>query len=553
MPKGGNGNGNNTIRGNWKDNVLDGTPFDDVILGFGGNDILNGLAGNDRLEGGEGNDQLFGGDDDDTLLGELGDDLLHGGAGLDNLDGGDGADQLFGEEGDDTLLGGLGADLLHGGSGGDTLDGGEGDDQLYGGADDDTLLGGAGNDLLDAGTGIDTGDGGDGFDTAVLSGARDLYTVTQIDAATVELSGPDGTVTYTNVESFQFADMTQSFDEVIVPRLPNLSTSDLTVNGTVFGPDDVIEISFVVTSDGIADAIGANAAQVLSPEPFLIYGYGFYEFDLGTMETGTSQTLSLTLETRYLAPGTYYIGAIADFDGWPGPDGWPEPGIINGFIEESDETDNLTGWHMIVVEEARYNLSLDAVFQTPGSDLDLNDGATLNLEFDITNSSNTGTANYRITTVLSEDGTLSPDDAVIGSTEGTLAHGDSATVQGSYAVAEQLPAGDYQVISYVEWLGPETEMTEDDNVLAGPAVTFIGGTTYGTEGADVMAGSAADDILLAFGGDDTVLWSPGYDYADGGDGVDTADFSGLPPSDRGLRRQLGRAGCGGSLLRPGGQ
>ena len=141
MPKGGNGNGNGngTIRGNWKDNVLDGTEFDDLILGFGGNDVLNGLAGNDTLEGGEG------------------DDVLNGGEG------------------------------------------------------DDVLLGGTGNDVLDAGPGFDFGDGGEGTDTAVLSGARDDYTVTQIDAATVELAGPEGTVTYTNVEVFRFADLDAEF------------------------------------------------------------------------------------------------------------------------------------------------------------------------------------------------------------------------------------------------------------------------------------------------------------------------------------------------------
>ena len=434
---------------------------------------------------------------------------------------------LDGTEFDDVILGFEGNDILNGLAGNDTLEGDEGDDQLFGGEGDDTLLGGTGNDVLDAGPGFDFGDGGEGTDTAVLSGARDDYTVTQIDAATVELAGPEGTVTYTNVEVFRFADLTQSFAEVLVPRLPNLATSDLMVNGTVFGPDDLIEISFVLTSNGVADAVDATASQVMSPVPSLVYGYGFFEFDVGTMETGTSQTLSLTLQAGYFEPGTYYVGAIADFDGWPGPDGWPEPGIINGYIEESDETDNLTGWHMIVIEAPSYNLSLDGAFMTPGTDLDLNGGALLNLEFDVTNHSNTGTANYRITTVLSADDTLSEEDEVIGAVEGLLPNGDSATVGVSHAVDGNLAPGEYHVISYLEWLGPEGETTEADNFATAGTVTFVGGITTGTAGDDVLQGTVADDEIRALGGNDTILWSGGVDLVDGGEGFDTGDFSGV--------------------------
>lgn len=56
------------IKGNRKNNTLDGTEEDDDILGKGGNDKLNGLAGDDYLVGGDGKDKLTGGDGADSFV-----------------------------------------------------------------------------------------------------------------------------------------------------------------------------------------------------------------------------------------------------------------------------------------------------------------------------------------------------------------------------------------------------------------------------------------------------------------------------------------------------
>jgi Ca2+-binding RTX toxin-like protein len=94
-----------------------------------------------------------------------GNDQLYGGSGNDLLYGGDGNDTLYGDAGNDTLYGGTGNDSLSGGDNADLLYGDDGNDTLAGDAGNDTLYGGAGNDSLSGGDGNDTLSGDAGNDT----------------------------------------------------------------------------------------------------------------------------------------------------------------------------------------------------------------------------------------------------------------------------------------------------------------------------------------------------------------------------------------------------
>ncbi|HEU0097981.1 MAG TPA: calcium-binding protein, partial [Allosphingosinicella sp.] len=67
------------VVGTGADETLYGDYHDNVISGNGGNDRIEAGAGNDNLRGGDGNDQLFGDSDDDNL---------RGGRGVDSFDGG---------------------------------------------------------------------------------------------------------------------------------------------------------------------------------------------------------------------------------------------------------------------------------------------------------------------------------------------------------------------------------------------------------------------------------------------------------------------------------
>jgi len=103
---------NDTLFGNWLDNVLTGRSGNDTLDGFSGNDRLFGNLGNDLLRGGNGNDILNGDAGNDTLQGQSGNDTINAGMGDDILQGGMGNDRLVGNRGADTLVGGEGSDTF---------------------------------------------------------------------------------------------------------------------------------------------------------------------------------------------------------------------------------------------------------------------------------------------------------------------------------------------------------------------------------------------------------------------------------------------------------
>ena len=79
---------------------------------------------------------------------------------------------------------------------------GAGNDFVEGLSGDDELLGMAGNDTLN---------GGSNVDTAIVSGLRAAYTVTQTSTGVWSVAGPDGTDTLSNIEYLKFDDETKNY------------------------------------------------------------------------------------------------------------------------------------------------------------------------------------------------------------------------------------------------------------------------------------------------------------------------------------------------------
>ena len=106
---------------------------------------------------------------------------------------------IFGSGNDlyDGTLGSVGS--VYGNAGNDVILGGNAGEELFGNAGADILNGGGGDDLLD---------GGRNIDTAVFSGNRADYTITQTATGVFEVSGADGTDTLTTIEFAQFDDET---------------------------------------------------------------------------------------------------------------------------------------------------------------------------------------------------------------------------------------------------------------------------------------------------------------------------------------------------------
>lgn len=220
------GHGEDVLRGSDGNDLLEGGQGDDLLIGGAGNDVLDGGAGADVLIGGKGFDlasyasatsgvtvDLAGGApggaaagdflvDIEGLVGSSYDDQLFGSDNTNYLIGGAGNDVLEGRGGDDTLSGGEGADVLNGGEGIDTADyagsaapvtvnleqgtgsGGDAEGDLLSGIEivvgsggNDTLIGGNANETFIGGAGADSIEGGGGLDYADYVSSQSAVTV----------------------------------------------------------------------------------------------------------------------------------------------------------------------------------------------------------------------------------------------------------------------------------------------------------------------------------------------------------------------------------------
>jgi hypothetical protein len=520
-----------------------------------------------------------------------------------------------------------------GGSSSGVIKGNKRDNDLTGTSGDDIIQAQGGNDTITGLEGNDTIDGGSGSDTAIFSGLRTEYTVVQIDANTIEITGPDGTDTITNVEFFQFGDQTETFAEVVINPQANLAAGTLLIDDNMLDPGESLVANWSIASNGELDATATQATLVIATSPDMNAVVDTGEtVNTSALNSGDAVTLSASFAGDTLAPGTYYLAVVVD-DGnaldesnetdnvtnWvaftvaepeqnlsatglslsdveldPGESltaSWtisadgnldigatssslviataPDMGSVIGsggstavgslspgqsttvnlnidwdslapgtyyiaavaddgdLISETDETDNQTVWLSFTVAEPIYNLGLTGLsLDALQSDLDLKNGASLNVSYDVSNTGNFGDANFTVTTVLSTDGAISPDDLVIGTSTGSMALGQSATYSQSLTVDGSVLAGDYQVISSITWDDGVSEADLSDNTAALPtAVTLVGGLVTGTSGADTFVGTAASEIFDLGDGDDIVFGSTGDDDILGGAGFAPVDFS----------------------------
>ncbi len=148
------GSGDDILNGFGGDDWLHGGSGEDTIDGGDGHDLLVGAQDNDILIGGDGNDKIYGYDGDDELIAGIGgNDILYGGNGNDRLYGNGYSvwyspsqvtnTRLHGGAGDDYLFA-YNHDFSYGGAGDDTLTTGEwgyGNTYVIGrGAGHDTII-----------------------------------------------------------------------------------------------------------------------------------------------------------------------------------------------------------------------------------------------------------------------------------------------------------------------------------------------------------------------------------------------------------------------------
>lgn len=124
---------------------------------------------------------------------------------------------------DDLIFGRGGRDWLEGGGGNDILDGGDGDDDLLGGTGDDILIGGAGNDVLEGHTGVDLLDGGPGNDLIYSGRGVDIVMLRRGGGRDILLDGNVYTIGGANNVELDVIRVEPDIspDEVILQRRPD--------------------------------------------------------------------------------------------------------------------------------------------------------------------------------------------------------------------------------------------------------------------------------------------------------------------------------------------
>ena len=114
--------------------------------------------------------------------------------------------------------------------------------ELTGNAAANTLSGAGGNDRLIGNAGNDTIEGGEGFDTAVFSGLRSAYQLTQ-NGSVLTVIGPDGTDTLTSVERLRFDDL------ILTPNPPSITSNGAGSSATVTVQENTTAVTTVIATD----------------------------------------------------------------------------------------------------------------------------------------------------------------------------------------------------------------------------------------------------------------------------------------------------------------
>lgn len=132
--------------------------------------------------------------------------------------------------------------------------------QPVGGTDSIHLTGSAGDNTIKGSSQNDIVDGGDGTDTVVFSGAWADYTISKNGNTFTFAGGPGGTDEVTNVENFQFSNVT-----VAAADLLNVAPTDISLTGSNIA--DNAAANTVVGSLSVTDAnaaLGDTASYVLT-------------------------------------------------------------------------------------------------------------------------------------------------------------------------------------------------------------------------------------------------------------------------------------------------
>ena len=504
---------------------------------------------------------------DDAITGNNFGNVISGGDGADTLDG------LDGDGGNDSVEGGAGTDFLSGGAGNDELDGGNDADVFDDGQGDDTAIGGDGNDVFLYTGGLDDWDGSLGSDSADFDrfDAAIEVNLTAINEV-VTRDGPDLAPASGALRSLtQLSNIENVRGTIHHDRLQgdaganqlegNLGDDRLTGNE---GADILIGGAGIDTLDYSLET-GSSGVSVWMDSPGEEYGedtHGDTDILSGIENViGTDQADHVTGNA---ADNIIWGGAGDDYylDGLQGNDTiYGDEG--NDLILGGDDDDTLIGGagDDDVEGEAGDDLFIGHI--GPGSDT--YDGGA---DFDTVSYAGTSAgivvdlmreseqvsgADIDSDTLISVENIIggSGDDTMIGNEEDnsfsyfggfdtydggdgfdtvSFSQFDSAVLVDLSGAGEartrdrfDLRAGDARTIARIVGVESIIGSHYDDTLIGNEFDNIL----WGGEGNDILDGGMQNDAHMGGEGDDVFAntQANGSDLFDGGDGIDTLDYS----------------------------
>lgn len=417
---------------------------------------------------------------------------------------------LAGAETSDALVGAAGSDVLYGSIGDDVLLGGGGNDQLYGGHGDDQLVGGQGTDHLEGQGGNDTytwtrGDGNDSvLDLASTQGRTNIVVLRGLDPQDVTIQASqnaNGLGTNTNVVQFTIIDsgetlsVQSAYDDHYSDRAPVEFVFD---DGTRWTLGDVLRHSLPAPTAGHDVLLGT----ILDDLPDRLAGGAGDDFIIGregndVVEGGAGNDTLWNNGRQVSGPG----GAMqwtTDYVSTMGPDA---DVYVFGLGDGQDlvQDRNFSAGQDDTLRFKEGISPGDLVLAQRGADLvvgirDTTDEVTIQRFFE---------AQFQQALLGGE---------VNGFAVERFEFADG-TVWGAQEIADRA------------WAGTDAQ----DEFMGDGNANLMGGSAgddvlRGNNGSDSLAGGAGDDALHGGGGDDVLDGGAGDDTLDAGSGADIIRF-----------------------------
>ena len=509
-------------------NLLFGTPDSDVLDGAGGNDVVMGGGADDLLWGGEGDDYLDGQAGNDRLDGGLGDDILVGGRGNDTLIGGTGNNEAYGGSGSDSYAYTRGDGLLYIEDfdvDGEEDSGGEGGYGGYGGSG-----GGSYVDELVFGPGITLADlsfsrSGNNLVVTVAGGAGDVITLAGFDEN--RASGNRSIERFV----FQAGDVLELNDVWNSTEVSVVTNGDGHIEGTELN-DEVrggLQADELLGGEGNDRLVGGRG-----DDAYLIDDYDGDDVIVDSaldanlvVFTGsvTADELSLSVEGG-ISTIRFRDSSIV-LEGWDGTAASSAP--ISQFVFSDGSALSMVElfsrprgiWGTEQADVLNGAAGADDIHGLEGNDL-MQGGAGSDIYY---LEENSGQDTITDLSVLGQENTLVFADVT-----------DPETIRLTLNAAGQLvillEGGNSVTLTNFNRLTPQGERTIDffqfgfsGTVLTYDELLQRGFVIDGTEGSDLLRGTALHDVFTGGAGNDSFERSTGDDVLSGGQGDDSYEYN----------------------------